>query len=63
MKNSFDNCFDNTVLKGDYSENDDLFQVGDILSSYKWSDGTSINFSISINNISNDKASITIDYK
>lgn len=55
--------FDNTVLKGDYSENDDLFQVGDILSSYKWSDGTSINFSISINNISNDKASITIDYK
>jgi M6 family metalloprotease-like protein len=49
-------------------ENSDLFQEGDVLGvdiylDYKWYDNTYIDFTVSIDSITNEKATITVTYK
>ena len=53
----------NSIVKTGYSSNSDLFYEGSVLNNYKWSDGTSVNFTISVDSLHQDSATITIDYK
>lgn len=52
-----------SIVSTGYSENNDLFYVGDVLSNYKWHDGSSINFIVRVDSINDTNATITIDYK
>lgn len=54
---------DNAILNGQSAANSDLFQAKDVFDNYMWEDGTLINFSIVIDSITNNQATVTIDFK
>lgn len=53
----------NDIESGGYSEDSDLFSVGDTFSNVKWYDKSDAGFSVKVNYIENGQANITIEYK
>ncbi|HKL60765.1 MAG TPA: M6 family metalloprotease domain-containing protein [Acholeplasma sp.] len=53
----------NNSKYGEYSEDSDLFGANDMLKNYRWYDGTSVNFTLLVDQINETSATITIDYK
>ena len=50
------------IIKGYLMSNNDLYQVGSIISNLKWADGTDCNFTIKVVSMENGKATIQIDF-
>lgn len=53
---------DNSIKSGSYSSNSDLWKQGDS-ASFRWYDSTTAAFSLTVNSISNEKATISIEFK
>lgn len=53
----------NDILKGDLSSNSDLFKVNSTYSNSKWYDNSSTNFTVKVDAINENNATITITFK
>jgi M6 family metalloprotease-like protein len=53
----------NDILDNGYSEDSDLFKVGNVCNNLKWHDNSKVNFIIKVDSISSSSATITIEFE